>query len=51
MNKSYEYKGFQISLFYGDWIVYGVNKNTMKYGYVGKFDTSKEAEDFINREF
>ena len=48
---SYEYQGFKISLSYGDWYVYGVSINTMNYGYIGKFETNKEAEDFIDREF
>ena len=48
---SYEYRGFTIHLSYGDWVVYGTNKNTMRYGYIRRFDTSKEAEDFIDREF
>lgn len=48
---SYEYKGFTIRLAYGDWIVFGTSKDTMKYGYIGKFDSDIEAENYINREF
>ena len=42
---SYEYKNFMIVLSSGDWIIYGNGR------YVGKFDTSDEAENFIDREF
>ena len=45
----YEYKGFNISCSSEDWYVYGVTKQTISYGYIGKFETSKEAEAFINR--
>lgn len=27
-----------------------LQKNTMKYGYVGRFDSDVEAENYINRE-
>ena len=47
----YEYKGFMIFVSAGDWYVYGVTNDTLKYVYIGRFDTSKEAEDFIDREF
>ena len=49
--KNYEYKGFTICFSYGDWFVYGTSKNTIKYGYIGRFDSDIEAENYINREF
>ena len=49
--RNYEYKGFTICLSYGDWFVYGTSKNTIKYGYIGRFDSDIEAENYINREF
>lgn len=49
--KNYEYKGFTICLSYGDWLIYGTSKDTMKYGYIGRFDSDVEAENYINREF
>ena len=48
---NYKYKGFTICLLYGDWFVYGTSKNTIKYGYIGRFDSDIEAENYINREF
>lgn len=51
MRKSYQYKGFTIILSYGDWLIYGTDKNTLKYGYIGRFDTNQEAENYIDREF
>lgn len=47
MKKSYEFHGFTIVESYGDWFVYGTSAETLKYGFVRKFDTNKEAEDFI----
>jgi len=47
MKYSYEFHGFTIVESYGDWLVYGTNKETIKYGFLRKFDTDKEAEDFI----
>ena len=38
---SYEFHNFTIVQFYGDWLVYGMNE------LLGKFDTDKEAEDFV----
>ena len=47
MKKSYEFHGFTIVESYGDWFVYGTSAETLKYGFVRRFDTNKEAEDFI----
>ena len=47
MNYSYEFHGFTIVESYGDWFVYGTSKETIKYGFLRKFDTDKEAENFI----
>lgn len=49
--RNYEYKGFTICLSHGDWLVYGTSKNTMKYGYIRRFDSDIEAENYINKEF
>lgn len=48
---NYQYKNFTIVLSYGDWLVYGTDKNTLKYGFIGRFDTDREAENYIDREF
>lgn len=47
MRRSYEFHNFTIVEFYGDWVVYGTNASTMKYGFLGCFDTDKDVEDFI----
>lgn len=47
MPHSYEFHGFTIVEHYGDWLIYGTSCITMKYGFLGCFDTDKEAEDFI----
>ena len=47
MSHSYEFHGFTIVESYGDWYVYGTSAHTLKYGFVRRFDTSSEAEDFI----
>lgn len=47
MRHSYEYMGFTITESYGDWLVFGTNKETIKYGFVRRFDTSDEAENYI----
>ena len=43
MRRSYEFHNFTIVEFYGDWAVYGTSASTMKYGFLGCFDTDKEA--------
>lgn len=47
MKYNYEFHKFTIVKSDGDWFVYGTHKDTMKYGFIGRFDTNKEAEDFI----
>ena len=52
MFKSYCYNGFGICYYCGSYHIYGLDKNTMKYGlkygYLRNFKTEEEAENFID---
>ena len=48
MFKSYCYNGFGICYYCGSWRIYGVDKNTMKYGHLRDCETEEEAENFID---
>lgn len=44
-----EYRGFCIREFYGDYSIYGIDKNTIKYGHIRTVATIQEAIKTIDK--